>query len=85
MFGVGSEAARARWMKSCDEEDGSSRESFRVAEVQRSQQRYGSMREQSIVGGASTGNTGGRVCTSNLTDPERSIEPHNRQQNSSSN
>jgi len=58
------------------EGDGSSTESLSVGEVQRSQQPYESMREQSTVGGASTGKTGGRVYTSNPTDPTQYIEPH---------
>jgi hypothetical protein len=57
------------WIKNCDEGDGSSIESSRIGEAQKSQQRYESMREQSIAGGASTGNMGGRVFTSSPTDP----------------
>jgi hypothetical protein len=69
MFRVESEAARRRWIENCDGEDGSSTESFRVGEAKRSPQRCESMREQSIAGGESTGNMGGRVSTSTHTDP----------------
>jgi hypothetical protein len=61
MFGVESKAARQWWIENCDGEDGSSTESLRVGEVQRPRQRYESMREQSIVGGESTRNMGGRA------------------------
>jgi hypothetical protein len=40
MFRVERKAARQRWIKNYDEEDGSSIESLTVAEVQRSRQRY---------------------------------------------
>jgi len=85
MFRVDWKAVRDRWIENYDVEDGSSTESLRVGEVQRSRQRYESMREQSTVGCASTGNMGGRVSASNPIDPTRSIEPHNPQRNSSSN
>jgi hypothetical protein len=79
MFGVEWKAARERWIENYDEEGGSSIESLSVGEVQRSRQRYESMREPSTAGGASTGNVGGRVSTSSPTDLTRSIEPHKRQ------
>jgi hypothetical protein len=85
MFRVESEAATRRGIINCDGEDGSSIGSLRVGEVQRSRQLYESMREQSTVGGASTGNMGGRAYTSRHTDPTQFIEPLNRQRNSSSN
>jgi hypothetical protein len=69
MFRVDWKAARAHWIENYDEEDGSSTESLSVTEVQRSRQRYESMREQSTGGGASTGNMGGRGWPSNPTDP----------------
>ena len=68
MFGVEWKAARERWIENYDEEDGSSIESLSVGEVQRSRQRYESMRERSIVGGASTGNMGGWVYTRDQGD-----------------
>jgi hypothetical protein len=68
MFRVEPEAARDRWIENTDGEDGSSIESLTVGEVKRSLQRYKSMREQSIVGCASTGNMGGRASTSNPID-----------------
>jgi hypothetical protein len=55
MFGVESKEARQRWIENCNEEDGSSTESFGAAEVWRSLQRYESMREQSTVRRESTG------------------------------
>jgi hypothetical protein len=85
MFRVETEAERDRWIENSDGEDGSSIESVTVGEAKRSRQRYESMREQSIVGCASTGNMGGRVSASNPIDPTRSIEPHNPRRNSSSN
>jgi hypothetical protein len=54
-------------MELCAEEGGSFTEDSETGKAERSQQLYESMREQSIVGGASTGNSGGRVYES---DPE---------------
>jgi len=45
MFRVERKAARKGWVENYDEEDGSSAESLRVAEVRRSQQRCESTRE----------------------------------------
>jgi hypothetical protein len=69
MFRVEWEAARERWIENYDGEDGSSIESLRAKEVQRSLQRYESIREPSTAGGASTGKMGGRVYKSSPTDP----------------
>ena len=67
MFRVEENEARQRWIVNFGAEDGSSVESFRVGEAGRSLQRYELMREQSTVGGMSTGKKGGRVYTSNPT------------------
>ena len=58
MFRVESKAARQRWIMNYGGEDGSSIESLSVGEAQKSQPLYASMREQSTVGGESTGKMG---------------------------
>jgi hypothetical protein len=77
MFSVDLRTERRGWTKNYDEEDGSFTGSLETGKAERSRQLYESTREQSIVGGASTGSMGGRVYKSSPTDPTRSIEPHN--------
>lgn len=69
MFSVDLKTERRRWIKKYDEEDGSFTENLETGRAQRLRQRYESMREQSTVGGGSTGNRGGRVYASDPTDP----------------
>jgi hypothetical protein len=57
------------WIELCSEEDGSFPENLNTGRAERSRQRYESMREQSIVGGGSTGQRG--VYGSNQTDPKK--------------
>jgi hypothetical protein len=58
---------------------------WNTGKAARSPQHYTSIREQSIVGGESTGNKGRRGYASKPIDPTRSIEPLNPWSNSSSN
>ena len=67
MFRVEGNEARQRWVVNLGGEDGLFVESFRVGEAGRLLQRYELMREQSIAGGGSTGNMGGRVYGSDPT------------------
>jgi hypothetical protein len=85
MFSLDLRKEKRRWIRNCDEEDGSFIENWNIVKAEILQQRYELVREQSIVGGGSIGNKGGRVCASNLTGPTQSIEPLNRQWSSSSN
>ena len=55
MFRVEERSAKHWWIMSCDGEDGSFIENWNIGKAERSQQRYGLMREQSIAGGGSTG------------------------------
>jgi hypothetical protein len=59
---------RKRWIEKYGVEDGSFTENWNTGKTQRSQQHYRSIREQSIVGGGSTGNKGGRAYASKLID-----------------
>jgi len=49
------------WIEFYAREDGSFIENLNIGRAERSRQYYESMREQSIAGGGSTGNRGGRV------------------------
>ena len=85
MIGIILRTERSRWNKNYEEEDGLFTGNLETGRALRSQQLYKLMREQSIVGGESTGNKGGRGYASNLTGPIQYIEPLNRQQTLSSN
>ena len=57
------------WTELCAEEDGSFTEESDTGKAERSQQLYELMREQSVAGGESTGNMGGRAYESNPENP----------------
>jgi hypothetical protein len=65
MFSVDLGMERSLWNENYGEENGSFAENLRNGKAWRSRQLCELMREQSIDGGMSTGNQGGRVYTPN--------------------
>ena len=78
MFRVELEAARQQWIVNFGGEDGSFTENSNTVKAEILQPLYESMREQSIAGGVSTGNKGGRGLHLNHVLPTTTGRHHKR-------